>query len=267
MPVSAWYWYSLIASPPPRLQEFESLSVADLLGQHLYTQTLWKILVMQALYFGTIALVFRLSPKSGEKTQRGAGAWVSCMVHHTYVVILSLHSLHSQYSKGTVDIRGMLPGATWSLAYLLHDTLITAIPEARSGKGKHDLFLHHLLGLFLTVCTIWFYPAKLLFFAPHIWLCEASNFGLGLSWACQKFGLAESPLCRLGEYAFLAAFIATRIVNLPLVCFAATFVHYGLVGQEIQLCLWAVVAMQFFWLFKALNKFLCHRAAQEGKGD
>ena len=251
-------WFTFLLAPPPPLPQYEGSNVLALIPDFALQSTL-KTALLVALSLGLPPLVFsRLLPALDTKTSYKLAGWVSALVHHTIVVAVSVRCLYLEYAHSRVDIGGMLDGVTWTVAYLANDTLTTALPDAL--RGQYDYLFHHALSIVMTAITVCLYPPKLLRLAPHLWLCEVSAYGLGLSWVCQKFGLAHTALCRFAEALFLTTFLATRCVNLPVVVYAAAW--NGEVGLPLLvLVLWPIVILQFWWAYKAFSLMLCSSAA------
>jgi hypothetical protein len=253
-------WVAFVLAPPPPLPQFADVTVFQLIGPwDFLAAAAWKTALLAALSLGLPHVFARLFPAMEARTASKAASWVSALVHHTYVVLLSLAALQAQLAApGEAAIPAMLGGVTWTVAYLLSDTLTTAVPDALA--GQYDYLLHHGLAIAMTGLVVGWLPAKLLRLAPHLWLCEVSAFGLGLSWACQKAGLGASLLCRLAEALFMVTFLSTRCLNLPLVVYGA--VASGEVQGALTAIMGAIVAQQFWWAGKALAKFVLPEAAK-----
>lgn len=251
-------WVAFVLAPPPPLPQFTD-TLFTLIGPAAFlTAAAWKTALLAALSLGLPPVFLRLFPAMEARTAGKAAGWVSALVHHTYVVALSLAVLQQQLATpGEAAIPAMLGGVTWTVAYLLSDTLTTAVPDALA--GQYDYLIHHGLAIAMTGLVIGGFPAKLLRLAPHLWLCEASAFGLGLSWTCQKAGLGASSLCRFAEALFMVTFLTTRCVNLPLVVYSA--VASGEVQGVLVPIMCAIVAQQFWWAGKALAKFVLPEVA------
>ena len=86
------------------------------------------------------------------------------------------------------------------------------------------MLLHHLLGLLISVVTL-LAPPYLLRYAPHLWVCESSNIGLGVSWAARKLGAPRVQ--QWGEGAFVLCYTFTRVLSLPVVVFTITVARWG----------------------------------------
>lgn len=255
-------WFTFVLQPPPPLPAAYDATLLTFIGLPSFlTQSAWKTALLATLTLGLPPLLVRLFPAMGAPTSRKAASWVSALVHHAYVVCISLHCLRSEYLLGRVALPDMLEAVTWTVAYLTTDTLATALPEALG--GQLDYLIHHSLAIAMTAVVITSFPARLLRLAPHLWLCEASAFGLGLSWACQKGGLGATLLCRLAEALFLVTFLATRCLNLPVAMYAAT--ANGEVAGPLVVILWAIVAQQFWWAGKALGKFVLPSSSKQAK--
>jgi hypothetical protein len=255
-------WVAFVQAPSPPLPPAFDVTVFSLIGPRAFLlSAAWKTALLAALSHGLPPLFARAFPALDARTCGKAAGWVSALVHHAYVVLISLRCLRSEFTSGAVDIPAMLEGVTLTCAYLLNDTLATALPDAL--RGQYDYLLHHALSIAMTGSVIAYSPSRLLRLAPHLWLCEASAFGLGLSWACQKAGLHASLLCRAAEVLFLVTFLATRCLNLPLVVHAAT-ANGDLQGPLVGV-LWAIVALQFWWASKALARFVLPSAGSAKK--
>lgn len=101
-----------------------------------------------------------------------------------------------------------------------------------------------------------FFPAAVAGWAPHMWVCELSNLGLGVSWWARKAGLEGGALQKGAEYWFVACFVLTRILSLPVAVYGLTVTQWGAVSAVLGVgaagtcagALWLIVALQLYWL-------------------
>lgn len=95
-----------------------------------------------------------------------------------------------------------------------------------------------------------------------------------MSWVALKFGGKGTALQRLGEGFFVAAFIATRILTLPVVVYALTVPRWAeceaaLGAGLARVCagtLWVIVALQFYWLQRIVSMLCCPKAGKAAGG-
>ena len=249
--MASWYSFVLAAPPPALVARYAQTSVFQLCGPGFLPAVAFKtaLLAAVALLLPPLARRHPAFAALDRKTQLGAAGWASALIHHAAVCALSLAALRAEFARGVVDLVGLTGGVSWTCAYLLCDTLVTAVPNAL--EGSFDYLLHHCLGIAVTCLTL-AAPASVLRLAPHVWLCELSAFGLGVSWACLKLGWSSSALCAGAELFFLLAFVLTRILNLPVVVYSAQL--HGAIGPAVQAAMWAIVALQFYWLNGIVKK-------------
>jgi hypothetical protein len=89
-----------------------------------------------------------------------------------------------------------------------------------------------------------------------MWVCELSNLGLGVSWWARKAGLEGGALQKGAEYWFVACFVLTRILSLPVAVYGLTVTQWGAVSAVLGVgaagtcagALWLIVALQLYWL-------------------
>lgn len=139
------------------------------------------------------------------KTRAQASAWISASVHHAVVVAVALACIACDVSEGPpVDARTVATFVPLSLAYIASDFFATCVPELR--EGKWEMTLHHVMGFIISAATL-IAPPFILRFAPYMWLCEASNLGLGVSWAAMKLWGRGGRVQKIAEGYFVVSFV------------------------------------------------------------
>jgi hypothetical protein len=218
-------------------------------------------------------------------------AWAGAFAHHVPVCVLAVVTLGVAFFAP-----GLPPVPLWVLAwsvpftfaYVIADTVVTCIPQLLRSPPEYEMTLHHVLGLVVT-CAALLAPPELLRawaaarafaadatrarapvphphltrptragWAPHLWVCELSNLGLGVSWWARKAGLEGGALQKGAECWFVACFVLTRIASLPVAVYGLTVTQWGAVSAVLGVwaagacacALWLIVALQFLWLVR-----------------
>lgn len=187
------------------------------------------------------------------KTQAAAFAWLSAWLHHAAVCAFAVAYLWREFwGEPSFSAEAIAAFVPLSLAYVVTDFFATCLPELR--EGKYEMTFHHMLGLVLAIASM-FAPPFVMRFAPHMWICEASQFGLGLSWFAIKAGHKGGLLQKSAELYFVVSYTFTRVICLPLVVYAISVPRWpefrAALGETLALVclgtLWLVVALQLFW--------------------
>ena len=164
------------------------------------------------IFFGVLFLFLHFSlvripacRRLDARTRAQASAWISASVHHATVVAVAVACILSDLRGGApVDARAVAAFVPLSLAYITSDFFATCVPEVR--EGKWEMTLHHVMGFIISAATL-VAPPFLLRFAPWLWLCEASNLGLGVSWAAMKLHGKGGRVQKIAEAYFVASFV------------------------------------------------------------
>ena len=240
---------------------------------------------------GLFSCAFPAAPRLDARTSRALSSFVASVLHHLIVVPLSASALVQFASGGGVAWATIALVCPLTLAYLLMDLALFAIPEAleaaawmaaawarpvRGGapesatarpRGSVTYLLHHALGV-AVVAGVLSLPPRLLRWAPTLLVTEASSIPLCLSYVLRKAGPphAAGLLPRALEAAFALSFFATRVALLGVgaAAFSLAGAHAGdraLVGWRGLAVLWALVGMQLYW-FWGIVRMLRGRAAR-----
>jgi hypothetical protein len=239
-----------------------SLTPLDVLRGHLLQNTIVYFLLFAALHAVAPAILRRVFScgrgfdAQDDRVKETARSYLFSLAHHFLAVRLAVVAVSQDMREGVVaagDFANVIPLA---LGYLSSDLLLVLLPEWLRGHGAGYLF-HHGLGLVITFAAL-VSPLRLMRFAPHMTLCELSNFLLAALYACEKGGVPPTALYHVAmQVAFVAVFFLTRVVNLSLVIAALVFAHpedwssVGLAGQTASLL---ILGLQFFWMGKIINK-------------
>ena len=191
-------------------------------------------------------------------TKAVAHSYCFATLHHALVCSAALPAIALDAREALVVPSRMAQVVPVSLAYLLVDLAVFCVPEALRDRSL-GYIPHHLLGLGVTAAAL-LAPLRLMRFAAHFSACELSNFALAGLYACEKLGVSPAaPHHILLQATFLVSFTLTRVVNLPLVLAAMAFAHpreWAAAGAIGQLCSMGILALQFYWFGKILNKLL-----------
>ena len=196
------------------------------------------------------------APVSAKTTNVMTGYLVA-VTHHLYVTPLALYSLWCLASTGTFPYSLLLTCPPLSLAYLLSDLLLYAIP-----LWDLEVIVHHVITLTMSFKII-LSPVQLLRWAATLELCEASSILLAASYFCRKVKAWDgTPAHQAIESAFAAVFFLTRVLNLPLATANLLLRHThdaASMGWPTALGLLALCGLQFYWFFKIVQK-VCLKA-------
>jgi hypothetical protein len=191
-------------------------------------------------------------------TQNKFVYYISSMAHHLVVAPLATQFLWQEYKEGVakgprhrIDYSPSMDLAAFSSGYFIAD-FIGTLDQVFTNP---DFFLHHLAAMALIVKGV---DIRLTRFVPHFLICEWSTIFLDVLWILKQFGMEASPVYQLSAVGFVVLFTLTRIVNLPVLMYAAFTKHkkdLDAVLGRVKWVLPAVTALQFYWWHKILRQF------------
>ena len=225
---------------------------------------------------GVFRSAFPYAPPLSPREARALSSFSASFLHHLIVVPLSLWSLLQFGGGGGVPWGAIANVAPLTLAYLLMDSALFAVPEALDALasavrwrrfpalGDFAYLLHHALGV-AVVAGVLAAPARLLRWVPTLLCTEASSIPFCASYVLRKATRrhtaphARGAPARVLEGLFVALFIATRVVMLlsAAAAFSSAGAHAGdraLVGAPGLAVLWLLCGMQLWWLWGILKK-------------
>ena len=266
-------WWAYLLSPEAVPLGDASLTVLRYLTPHVAASLLAAFLLLFALLHAALAAWLPLPARFSPADRAQARAWVAALFHHVPVALLAAGALGAAFfapSGPQAPLWALAGSVPFSLAYVLSDFVATCLPEL--ARGGCEMTLHHALGLAVSAAAL-LAPVELLRWAPHMWVCEASNWGLGVSWFARKAGRRGGPLQVGGQAAFVAAFVLTRVASLPVAVYGLTVAQFGRVAAAVgggtaaacAAALWMIVALQLFWLAR-IARMLARAAGGAGGG-
>jgi hypothetical protein len=259
--IASWWAFSLEGEPAGAAP-----TVLSFLGPPLSLGGVPSLLLLWLAFFAALhaALRARLPlPAHFSAADRAAAvAWAAAFFHHVPVVLLALAALGAP-APG-VPLWALAAAVPFTIAYVVADTVATCAPQVMA--GDYEMALHHGLGLLVAGAAL-LAPPALLRWAPHMWVCEMSNVGLGVSWFARKAGLEGSAAQRGGEAFFVAAFVLTRVVSLPAAVYSLTVLQWAPVARAMgagvagacAAALWLIVGLQMYWLARIARMLLARR--------
>lgn len=245
-------------------------TVIDVVG----TQT---FLLMFVSFFLMQCALFKLTPRllspfvpaaklADPKTERALSSFVASAAHHIFVVPISVYALwHFAAGRGAATHLIAL-ACPLSLAYLLMDLALYAIPEAVEGKSW-EYVIHHGSALVVTL-GIAFSPPRILRFAPALLFTESSSIPFCISNIAGK-SEAGATVAVVTQVMFAVLFVLGRLVNLPATV-AALYLgpeharDRDLVGPVGFAILALLIAMQVMWFSLILKSAHCKRICLGG---
>lgn len=180
---------------------------------------------------------------------------LASVTHHACVVPLATWAIHEQIMTGlpsyTVTLialaifSGLIFAEVFVYAFLLRDLTFA---------------LHHLLVLVLIGAVLNSWPG-LLRWAPEFLVCEASTFGIIVSYFLKHLGHGSSVLSLVANAYFVVTFFLLRIVNLGSLTLALLTepslapdrAAIGLAGQIMVAALWI---LQAYWLTAIIKRIM-----------
>ena len=174
-------------------------------------------------------------------------AYAMSAVHHSCVVPAVGWSIAIHSTTGSPPYPVISVALAFFIGYIVAELCVYIVPS------RDWVFaVHHALVLILIVGLL-NSSAILLRWVPVYLVCEASSFGLMISYVLKKLGRSASVLAVLANVYFVGSFFLLRIVNLgattialltgPLL--APDRAALGLLGQISIAALWL---LQVYWL-------------------
>lgn len=190
--------------------------------------------------------------------------YICSLLHHLVVVPCAFLSILRDYNSTEAPNYVVLNGwwIPFSFGYLLADTLFYAIGAA--AHGQVETLFHHILGGGLFYLA-YICPGHILRFVPHILMCESSAICFNSAWLLRNIcGYRDGFIIHTVEIMFAVLFFLTRVVNLPLVCWAVLDLAGDLLflGRAV---LFPIIGLQYFWMFKILRSLMMKQLKPKSK--
>lgn len=201
------------------------------------------------------------------KTRVNLMAYSLSVVHHSCIVPVCVWAILQHATTGVPPYAVISVALAFFTGYMCADTLVYVIPLRDVVFG-----LHHVLALVLIAGLLGASPI-LLRWVPSFLICEASSFGLIVSYVLKKLGRSASVLSAIANAYFVVAFFCLRIVYLGAAVLAlltgpALAPDREAVGPVGQCAIAALWLLQVYWLksiLQALAEMIWGAPAAKGK--
>jgi hypothetical protein len=226
------------------------------------------VVIMASLAFflawGTVAgRLLRMTRFSRleRRTQLNLVSYAMSSIHHSVNVSIAIWAIYVHLVTGVPPYEVLEVAGSIFVGYVVADLLLYVIP------ARDTLFLfHHSVVIALGAALLASDP-RLLRWLPTLLLCEASSFGLIVSYVLLKLGRSDSFVSVVANAYFLCVFVFVRVIHLGAAVFAILFAPaltfdraaFGLVGLGALLVLWL---LQLAWLVPVVR--LSVRGMQQG---
>lgn len=216
-----------------------------LFAQHA-AQSFVAFLLIAAASWATIGASKAFGSQSF-KTRVNLMAYSLSVIHHSCVVPVCIWAILKHAETGVPPYAVISVALAFFTGYICADTLVYIVPLRDIVFG-----VHHTLALVLIGGLLGSSPV-LLRWVPSFLVCEASSFGLVVSYVLKKLGRSASLLSAIANAYFVVAFFCLRIVYLGAATLAMLTgpalapdrAALGPVGQCGVAALWL---LQVYWL-------------------
>eukprot|EP01040_Poterioochromonas_malhamensis_P000210 gene210-220_t len=193
-----------------------------------------------------------------ERKRREFPVYAMCLVHHFVVVPRAWIHVFQDFFRFPNDLSDILyvyleaPMVPFSFGYLLGDTLVYALPELFK-VGTYDYLLHHVLSSWLLVNAM-SSSGHMMRYTPHLIICDTTNILFNIAWLLRTSEIFRgSSIVKTLEIGFALLFLPTRVINLPLILWAAFNQEYA---KELGISRYAfipIILLQFYWFVKIVT--------------
>ena len=171
-------------------------------------------------------------------------AYAVFTLHHFYVVPRSWYSIYMDALRGgaTADYSQLEASVSaFVMGYLVADTLLWVLPNR-----SLQYLVHHVLVL----CIIWAglqAPMYLMRYIPHLLVAETTVCLYNVAWLLRRMGFRNEIVLSSLELAFVLAFPAVRLLNMPVVFLVIT--ENGLASHMgwVRWLFLPLSCLQYFW--------------------